>query len=194
MKKIELEGIGSVSYQPVRTKDAEGVAVDSSGNKLKYVVQGERTAKYVRVSDGVEVSRTDVCKEINGKVLPKFKATIKVSKKHINTIDGDKFNSLDMWGQERSCYIVEPNSDAKKLMDAGKVITFPMTFASGHKAWRAVMRKVDLGKGETAYIIMAVRHDLREIIKQFKTEAFEGEFELPVNDDDVADAVNSMGI
>jgi hypothetical protein len=170
--------------------------VDSNGNPLKYVTEGTRTSKYVRESDGIEVPRIEVCKKINGKVLPRFSPTKSVASKSIKVIEGNDFNEVDMWGLERGWYVAQPDVKARKLLDAGKVITFPFAMAAGHKAWRAVLKKHNLGTAKEpvwAYIVVAVRFDARDIIKQFMTEPIE--IELPVNDDDnVSDALDAMGV
>jgi hypothetical protein len=181
MKKIELGGYGTISITPLKFKDQEGVAVDSDGNELKYVIEGKGTSKYVR-KDGTEVPRSEVCKKLNvdGEdiVVPKFKPTTKIDNDVISVVEDTQHNNCELWALDRSWYLAQVLGKVKAQLDEGMVFEFPLVVASGHKLWKAVLRNTKLEDGSIAPVMFTIRGDARKAIKQFLDNPIE--IELPL--------------
>jgi len=198
MKKIELQGYGTITINPLRFKDQDGISVDADGNELKYTIEGKGVGRYTRLSDGTEVPRGDVCKKlvIDGEdvVLPKFKPTTTIEMDVINVVSKGEHNNGELWGLDRSIYLAGVAGKIRQELDNGNVFEFPLVVASGHKLWRAILKNVELD-GSVAPVMFCVRGDARTAIRQFLDNPIE--IELPIaseQKDNIKKIFKSIGV
>ena len=184
MKKIELIGYGSIQIEGLKFKDQDGINVDSDNKPLKYVVEGRGTTKYVR-EDGSECPRNEVCKrlDIDGEevVVPKLKPTTRIDNDVIAFVDESEHDKCELNAIDKAWYLVNDAGKLKSDIDAGKVMEFPLVTGSGHKLWKAVVKKRPLPDGRTAHMLYAIRGNIDNAIMSAMDSPVE--FEIPMASD-----------
>jgi len=172
MRKIELEGYGSVLLTPIYFKEKPSVLCDISGNPVKYQIENRGRGVYVR-EDGTEILRNEVCKKlvINGEetIIRRFKPTTKIKKSSVSIIE-DKQNNTMKLACERKVYIVSVSPKIKKILDEGKALMFPLVVGSGFKVWKGVLNRHVTKSGKEVICLFACRGDLDKAFDEFVDE------------------------
>ena len=141
-KKLEIEGIGKVLYQPIKVQEQETEDVSADGQPVERCSVGERAKTVYKLGDGTEIPSTQVCKKfvVDGEdiIMRKFKLTEKIGKDEIEYLD-DK--NLVYGATERKFYTVTTeSSELKKLvLGEGKTLLFPFSAGNGFKVWNAAL-------------------------------------------------------
>jgi hypothetical protein len=171
MKKIELEGYGTIHLFGIEFEQEEGLTCDKDGNEVKYTIEGRGKGKYTRVSDGKPLTKPEVFKKIwvEGEeiISPSFTPTTKIDKEDIQIID-DKGNDMMKRACERKSYVIQTNSnEIRKLLDDGKSIVFPAVVGTGFKVWRGVVQKWETKTGTEALALFCCRGDIDKAFSDF---------------------------
>jgi hypothetical protein len=177
-KELNIEGFGSVLYQPVGVVEQELENVAPDGSSLTRTTVGERAKTVYKTTDGTEIPGTQVCKklEVDGEtvIVKKFMPTKDIAKEDTEvTEDKDVvWNAID-----RKFYIVKCNDNNLKrtILDEGKTITFPFSAGAGFKVWKAALTNWN---GKVAMVLC--RGNISKAFESFTDE--EVEINIPAMD------------
>jgi hypothetical protein len=177
-KELNIEGFGSVLYQPVGVVEQELETVAPDGATLIRTTVGERAKTVYKTADGTEIPNTQVCKklEVDGEtiIVNKFMPTKSVARE-----DAEVTESRDVvWNAiDRKFYIVKCN-DAKlkkAILEENKTITFPFSAGAGFKVWKAALTSWN---GKVAMVLC--RGDISKAFESYTDE--EVEINIPAVD------------
>lgn len=199
MKKIELEGYGTISIDGISFRDKPSVSCDVNGNPLKHTIEGRGVSKYFD-EKGNEVPNKEVCKKIvvNGdeKVIRKLSPTTKIKQSGIKVSEDKNNNSMKL-ACERKIYAVNTQSkEIRDLLDSGKSIEFPLVVGSGFKVWRGVLNKHITTNGKEVIALFACRGNIDKAFEDYADEPIQLELDsLPEeNSKNVQEVFDALGV
>lgn len=175
MKKLELEGYGTLFLNGIDFKSNEGVNVDAQGNPVEHFV--ERGKSGYKDKDGNVLTSKEVHKKflINEEevVMAKLKPTTKIDKESLFTMPIDEAYREVTLGVERKIYALVSDSIAIKEALKENAIVFPFVSGFGFKVWKAFVMNHTTTDGKSVLAMFLVRGNIDKAFEQYVDQPIE---------------------
>jgi len=192
MKKIELEGYGSVVLYPIKFRKPKSSWINKDNKEVKYTIEGKGKGIY-KDDAGKEYSRAQLRKKylIGGKeiVTDRLKATTIIRQGAISFIENPIPFLLDGVEYEKFGMVTD-NKKIKEVFEEGK--TFVMSnvvLSSGGLPWRCYLHKYTTKSGKDKFAMTAVRGSFDEVMEGFEDSPIEIDYSTEQNASELGNAL-----
>jgi hypothetical protein len=195
MKRIELEGFGSVVLCPIKFRMPEAHWIDNKGKEAKYTIQGKGKGVYLD-SEGKEVKRTELKRKylINGKEIltERLKQTDVVRAKKISLMDGANAPLALIGSIEAEKFgLVTDNTKIKEAFDNGSaILAKDVVLTTGGMPFNLVMSKLTTPLGKEKLVAYALRGDFFGTLEKFQDEPID----IPFEEQNVSELSEALGV
>lgn len=195
MKRIELEGFGSVVLCPIKFRMPEAHWIDNKGKEAKYTIQGKGKGVYLD-SEGKEVKRAELKRKylINGKEIltERLKQTDVVRAKKISLMDGANAPLALIGSIEAEKFgLVTDNTKIKEAFDNGSaILAKDVVLTTGGMPFNLVMSKLTTPLGKEKLVAYAVRGDFFGTLEKFQDEPID----IPFEEQNVSELSEALGV
>jgi hypothetical protein len=195
MKRIELEGFGSVVLCPIKFRMPEAHWIDNKGKEAKYTIQGKGKGVYLD-SEGKEVKRTELKRKylINGKEIltERLKQTDVVRAKKISLMDGANAPLALIGSIEAEKFgLVTDNTKIKEAFDNGSaILAKDVVLTTGGMPFNLVMSKLTTPSGKEKLVAYALRGDFFGTLEKFQDEPID----IPFEEQNVSELSEALGV
>jgi hypothetical protein len=195
MKRIELEGFGSVVLCPIKFRMPEAHWIDNKGKEAKYTIQGKGKGVYLD-SEGKEVKRAELKRKylINGKEIltERLKQTDVVRAKKISLMDGANAPLALIGSIEAEKFgLVTDNTKIKEAFDGGSaILAKDVVLTTGGMPFNLIMSKLTTPSGKEKLVAYAVRGDFFGTLEKFQDEPID----IPFEEQNVSELSEALGV
>lgn len=210
MKRIELEGFGSVVLCPIKFRMPEAHWIDNKGKEAKYTIQGKGKGVYLD-SEGKEVKRAELKRKylINGKEIltERLKQSIhhrlNIQSKHEHQTDVVRAKKISLMDganaplaligsiEAEKFGLVTDNTKIKEAFDNGSaILAKDVVLTTGGMPFNLVMSKLTTPLGKEKLVAYAVRGDFFGTLEKFQDEPID----IPFEEQNVSELSEALGV
>jgi len=195
MKKIELEGFGSVTLCPIKFRMPEAHWVDKHNKEVKYTIQGKGKGVYLD-SEGKEIKRAELKRKyiVNGKEIvgSRLKQTDVVRASKISLMDGANAPLALMGAIETEKFgLVTDNTKIKETINGGQaILAKEVVFTTGGMPFNMVVTKITTPSGKEKFVAYAIRGDFYAVLDDFE----DSPIDIPFEEQNVSELSEALGV